>query len=104
MQPGPSLAYRNWQGPSMAGAASSELSLRRNALRGAPLRSIHWMPSSLARLDSASARFKVNVLLQCASWFRIRRPSSSIVSALLRHPEVCLSRSRFARSRQIAAF
>src|SRR5205809_6713953 len=47
----------------MAGAASSELSLRRNALRGAPLRSIHWMPSSLACPDSASTRFMVDVFL-----------------------------------------
>src|SRR5207245_9253106 len=47
----------------MSGVGSSALSSRRNALRGAPLRSIHWMPSSLARPDSASTRFTVDILL-----------------------------------------
>src|SRR5207249_8756876 len=49
---GPEPRVPQLAGPQHGRAASSELSLRRNALRGAPLRSIHWMPSSLARPDS----------------------------------------------------
>jgi len=47
----------------MAGAEIIAFNRSRNALREAVESSTHWMPSNLARPDSASARFKVDVLL-----------------------------------------
>src|SRR5713101_8301763 len=64
LQAGLNLARRSRQGPSLFGGDSSALSVSRNARRGALESSNHWMTSSLARSDSASARFKVNDLLR----------------------------------------
>src|SRR5437879_7781993 len=63
----------------MFGGDSSALSVSRNARRGARESSSHWMTSSLARSDSASARFKVNNLLRFSSDIPLEAPNRSLL-------------------------